>query len=220
MRGPADVIEDGEIALAGILGHCAGWELAAVPQMQGGNLTVTFSDILASETADGRPGDTTRAVWLSVPVQKSGTGERAGAVLGGLASDASFAPGSYGNYALAQARLDRRRQIEGNAASLSEEWQFAGDEGAKVQLRLAFTDAPAQHLKPPQSNVLSATKPGLRRINKTEVVALQLRAGDSNAVKEVTFAASGSLFSPLFDGSEQLISIISAPWLVTQVFVP
>ena len=64
MRGPADVIEDGEIALAGILGHCAGWELAAVPQMQGGNLTVTFSDILASETADGRPGDTTRAATV------------------------------------------------------------------------------------------------------------------------------------------------------------
>ena len=55
----------------------AGWELAAVPQMQGGNLTVTFSDILASETADGRPGDTARAVWLSVPVQKAGSGERA-----------------------------------------------------------------------------------------------------------------------------------------------
>jgi hypothetical protein len=171
-----------------------GWELAVVRQMQGGNVTVTFSDILAAETADGRPGDTARAVWLSVPVQKTGTGERAGAVIGGLASDASFAPGPYGNYALAQARLDRRRQVDGNGASFSEEWQFAGDEGVKVQLRLAFADGPAQHLKPPQSNVLSATKPGLRRINKTEVVALQLRPGDSNAVKEVTFAASGSLF--------------------------
>jgi hypothetical protein len=36
----------------------------------------------------------------------------------------------------------------------------------------------------------------------------------------VSFAASGSLFSPLFDGSEQLIAIISAPWLVTQVLLP
>src|SRR5436305_14683955 len=53
----------------------AGWELAAVPQMQGGNLTVTFSDILASETADGRPVNTARAVWLSVQETKSGTGE-------------------------------------------------------------------------------------------------------------------------------------------------
>ena len=198
----------------------AGWELVAVPQMQGGNLTVTFSDILASETADGRPGDTARAVWLSVPVQKAGTGERAGAVLGGFASNASFAPGPYGNYALAQARLDRRRQVEGSGALVSEEWQFADDNGAKVELRLAFTDGPAQHLKPPPSNVLSATKPSLRRINKTEVVALQLRPGDSNAVKDVSFAASGSLFSPLFDGSEQLIAIISAPWLVTQVLLP
>jgi len=198
----------------------AGWELAAIPQMQGGNLTVTCSDILASETADGRPGDTARAVWLSAPVQKAGTGERAGAVLGGFASNASFAPGPYGNYALAQAHLDRRRQVEGSGVSVSEEWQFADDSGSKIELRLGFTDGPAQHLKPPQSNVLSATKPSLRRINKTEVVALQLRPGDSNAVKEVTFTASGSLFSPLFDGSEQLIAIISAPWLVTQVLLP
>jgi hypothetical protein len=159
-------------------------------------------------------------VWLSVPVQKAGSGERAGAVLGGFASNASFAPGPYGSYAFAQARLDRRRQVEGSGASVSEEWQFSDNNGAKVELRLAFTDGPAQHLKPPQSNVLSATKPSLRRINKTEVVARELRPGDSNAVKDVSFAASGSLFSPLFDGSEQLIAIISAPWLVTQVLLP
>jgi hypothetical protein len=198
----------------------AGWELAPVPQMQGGNLTVTFSDILASETADGQPGDTARAVWLSAPVQKTGTGERAGAVLGGFASDPSFAPGPYGNYALAEAHLDRRRQVEANGASINEDWQFAGNDGARVELRLTFADGPAQHLKPPQSNVLSATKPNLRRINKTEVVVREMRPDDSNTVKEVNFAASGPLLSPLFDGSQQLIAIISAPWLTTQVLVP
>ena len=197
-----------------------GWEPATIPQMQGGNLTVTFSDILASEAANGQPGETARAVWLSAPVQKSGTGERAGAVLGGLASHPSFVPGPYGNYALAQARLDRRRQIEASGASVSEEWQFAGDNGAKVELRLAFADGPARHLKPPESKILSATKPNLRRTNKTEVVAQQLRVGDTSAIKEVTFAASGPLLSSLFDGSEQLVAIISAPWLVTQVLVP
>jgi len=197
-----------------------GWEPAAIPQMQGGNLTVTFSDILASEAANGQPGETARAVWLSAPVQKSGTGERAGAVLGGLASHPSFVPGPYGNYALAQARLDRRRQIEASGASVSEEWQFVGDNGAKVELRLAFADGPARHLKPPESKILSATKPNLRRTNKTEVVAQQLRVGDTSAIKEVTFAASGPLLSSLFDGSEQLVAIISAPWLVTQVLVP
>jgi hypothetical protein len=72
-----------------------GWEPAAIPQMEGGNLTVTFSDILASETADGQPGGTARAVWLSVPVQKGGTGERAGMVLGGPRTLPSF-PGRMG----------------------------------------------------------------------------------------------------------------------------
>jgi hypothetical protein len=197
-----------------------GWESAAIPQMQGGNLTVTFTDILASEKPDGQPAETARAVWLSAPVQKKGTGERAGAVLTGLASHPSFVPGPYGNYALAQARLERRRQIEAAGASVSEEWQFVGDNGTKVELRLAFADGPAQHLKPPQSSVLSATKPNLRRINKTEVVAQQIRVGDTGGVREVTFVARGPLLSALFDGSEQLIAVISAPWLVTQVLVP
>jgi hypothetical protein len=197
-----------------------GWEPAAIPQMQGGNLTVTFSDILASETADGQPGETARAVWLSAPVQKSGSGERAGAVLGGLASNRFLVPGPYGNYALAQAHLDRRRQLDANSTSINEDWQFAGNDGARVELRLTFADGTAQHLKPPQSRVLSATKPNLRRLNKTEVVARELRVGDANAVREITFAASGPVFSSLFDGSEQLIAIVSAPWLVTQVFVP
>jgi len=197
-----------------------GWEPAPVPQMQGGNLTVTFSDILASETADGQPGDTARAVWLAAPVQKVGAGERAGMVLGGLASNASLIPGPYGNYGLAEAHLDRRRQLEASGASINEDWQFAGNDGARVELRLTFTDGAAQHLKPPESRVISATKPDLRRINKTEVVAQQMRPDDSDAVKEVAFMASGPLLSSLFDGSQQLIAIISAPWLTTQVLVP
>jgi hypothetical protein len=198
----------------------AGWESAAIAQMQGGNLTVTFTDILASETPDGQPGETARAVWLSAPVQKSGTGERAGAVLGGFASNASFVPGPYGNYALAEARLDRHRQIEATGATVSEQWQFVADTGAKVELRLAFTAGPARHLKPPQSRVISATKPNLGRLNKTEVVAQQLPVGGTSAVKEVAFVASGPLLSSLFDGSEQVVAVISAPWLVTQVLVP
>ena len=197
-----------------------GWEPATIPQMQSGNLTVTFTDILASDTRDGQPGETVRAVWLSTPVQKRGAGEKAGAVLGGLASHPSFVPGPYGNYTLAQAHLDRRRQIEATGASVSEQWQFVSDNGAKLELRLTFTDGPVRHLKPPESRVLSATKPNLRRLNKTEVVVQQVRFGDTDAVKEIAFAASGPLLSSLFDGSEQLIAVISAPWLMTQVLVP
>lgn len=164
-----------------------GWEPAAVPAMEGGNLTVTFTDILASEPPDGRPGPTARQVWLAAPVQKNGTGERAGAVLGGLASDRAFVPGPYGNYALAEAHLDLRRQDDAGAASVSEEWRFVGDNGAKVELRLVFTDGPARHLRPPPSNVLSAAEPNLRRINKTEVAARQLGPATPTSSSRFTF---------------------------------
>jgi hypothetical protein len=198
----------------------SGWEPASIAEMHGGNLTITLTDILASDRPDGMPGETARAVWLSAPIQKKGTGERAGAVLGGLASDRSFVPGPYGNYAFAQTHVERRRQVEGGGTSISEQWQFIGDNGARVELRLAFTEGPVRHLKPPPSMVLSAAKPSRRRINKTEVVAQQLRAGDTNAIKDFAFTASGPLLSSLFDGSEQVVAVISAPWLVTQVLVP
>jgi hypothetical protein len=197
-----------------------GWEPLAVPAMQGGNLTVTFTDILAAESVDGRPADTARAVWLAAPVHKRGTSERAGAVLGGLASHPSFVPGPYGNYRLAEAKLDRSRRVDASGATISEQWQFAGDDGARVDLRLTFTPGPAQHLKPPPSKVISATKPALRRVNKTEVVAQELRIGDANAVKDVHLAATGPLWGALFDGSQQLVAVVSVPWLVTQVLVP
>jgi hypothetical protein len=51
-------------------------------------------------------------------------------------------------------------------------------------------------------------------------VAQELRLGGTGGVKEAVFAASDPLLSSLFDGSEQLIAVISAPWLVTQVLVP
>lgn len=194
-----------------------GWEPAPVPAMQGGNLTVTFTDILASETPDSRPGETARAVWLSAPVQKSGGSERAGVVLGGFASNSAFVPGPYGNYVLAQTHLDRRRQAEAAGASVSENWRFVAENGAKIEFSLAFSEGPALRLNPPESKVVSATKPNLRRINKTDVVAQQLRPGDA---KELTVTASGPLLSSLFDGSQQIVAVISAPWLMTRVLVP
>ena len=89
-----------------------------------------------------------------------------------------------------------------------------------MELRLAFTEGPLRHLKPPPSRVLSVTKPNLWRLNKTEVVAQQLQVSDTNAVKEAAFTASGPLLSSLFDGSERLIAVTSAPWLITQVLNP
>jgi hypothetical protein len=198
-----------------------GWEPIDVSSMGGSNLVVTFTDILASETPDGKPGETGRLVSFSAPVQKSGTDEKTAMILGGLVSDASFAPGPYGNYTLAKVRLDRHLQTEAAAKSIREEaWQFVGDNGATLEFRLKFSGGEARHLKLPASTNSSAAKPDLRRINKSEIVMQPVRFRDTDSVKDVVLKAAGPQLSPLFDGSEQLIAIFSNPSAVLQVLVP
>jgi hypothetical protein len=198
-----------------------GWEPVQIAGMQGSNLVITFTDVLASETPDGKLGETFRLASLYAPGQKSGTDEKATMVLGGLASDGSFVPGPYGNYVLAKARVDRHRKIEtADESSCEEAWWFVGDNGATIEFRLKFAGGPVQHLKPPESKSLSAAKPDSRRITKTEFVSQPVRFGDIDTVKDVVFTASGPQLSPLFDGSQQLIGIFSIPWSLTQVLAP
>ena len=44
--------------------------------------------------------------------------------------------------------------------------------------------------------------------------------GNADRLKKVTFKASGEKLSPLFDGSEKLISVISVPWYQREIYLP
>ena len=47
-----------------------------------------------------------------------------------------------------------------------------------------------------------------------------VQALERNTYEKFTFKAAGEKLSPLFDGTEQLISLISVPWYQREVYLP
>jgi len=68
----------------------------------------------------------------------------------------------------------------------------------------------------------SGAKPGFYRIYRyTQAVDVVRGAGAaSERLKSYTFKAAGPTLAPLFDGTEQLISITALPYYSRQVFLP
>ena len=68
----------------------------------------------------------------------------------------------------------------------------------------------------------SAVKPDFYRIYRLEQAADVVRstATGTDRAQKYAFKATGAKLSPLFDGSEQLISITSVPLYTRQIFLP
>jgi len=68
----------------------------------------------------------------------------------------------------------------------------------------------------------SGLKPGFYRIYRDEQAADVVRstATSTERVEKYTFKAAAAKLSPLFNGSEQLVSITSLPFYTRQVYLP
>jgi len=201
----------------------AGWEInppAAGPS-KGFNLGVILIDQLMAQDPDGKPVDPVRGGVLVAPVKKTGTESAGIMVLTGLMSPAGGVPGAYGVYALASPDVERTVRSGANGISLVEEsWQFtSGDDriGFQIQFARGSLSRSKAELK-----VFSAAKPDFYRIYRVEQAADVVRSTETGAdlAKKISFKASGPRFAPLFDGTEQLVSVTSIPWYARQVYLP
>jgi hypothetical protein len=189
---------------------------------KGANLVVTFMDWLTVQDPDGKPAKTYRSVGLAVPAKQNGTETTVSMVVGGLSSPPGYAPGPYGNFVAAKSAITRTLRTDDHDVSSAEEvWQFEGESGDSVQLQLQFVRGIAVRSKL-EAKVHSATKADFYRIYRIEqaVDVVRSATGGTDRVQKYCFKASGPLLSSLFNGSEQLVSITSAPWFSRQAFVP
>jgi hypothetical protein len=200
-----------------------GWQVSppSTGPSKDANLNVVLIDVLTVQNPDGSPGETYRAAVLVVPAKK-GTDATVPMVVGGLGSTRSVVPGAYGNFSLAGATVDRHIHTDPTGKSNVEEaWEFKSDGSDAIQLQLQFVRGVAVRGKVelmPHSGV----KPDFYRIYRIEQAADVVRSsaiGTDRAEKYV-FKASGAKLSPLFDGSEQLVSITSLPFYTRQVSLP
>jgi len=185
------------------------------------NLNVVFVDVLTVQNPDGAPGETFRVAALMVPAKKKGTDAVVPMVVGGFASTPSYVPGAYGNEDLASATIDRHAHTDPTGkTNVQESWEFKGNGGDTIELQLQYDRGVATRSK---AEVMphSGVKPDFYRIYRIEqaVDVVRSTASSIDRVQKYTFKATGAKLSPLFNGSEQLVSITSLPFYTRQVFL-
>jgi hypothetical protein len=186
------------------------------------NFRVTFIDRLLNRDPEGKELSPIRTASLGVPVRKTGTQTLGTMVVMGLSSHQSGVPGAYGVGVLATADMERKIRIDAaGTATVEESWQFNAAEGTQIQLQIQYVRGmPAAGKAEPK--VYSAIKPDFYRIYRLEQAVDVVRGAgvETDRVRKITFKASGAKLAPLFDGSEQLISVTSIPWYTRQTYLP
>ena len=100
-------------------------------------------------------------------------------------------------------------------------WEARADDGNALEIQIQFArGVPARDKL--EGKFYSAAKPDFYRTYRYEQGADVARstAAGIDRVTKFSFKASGSKLAPLFDGSEQLITITSIPSFSRSIYLP
>jgi hypothetical protein len=187
---------------------------------KGANINVVLIDYLMVQDMEGKPLPPRTTVALNVP-SKNTAGEAVGLVVGGFIPKAGV-PGPYFVFEAANTSVDRRSHTDAEGKSIIDEtWDIRGDDGNTLQVELQFARGVPARGKA-ESKIHSAAKPDFYRIYQFEqaVDVVRSTATGIDRVSKFSFKASGPKLAPLFDGSQQLISITSVPFYSRTIYLP
>jgi hypothetical protein len=201
----------------------AGFELntpTAGPN-KGANFGITLIDYLMVQDPEGKPLPPRTTIAMNIPSKKTATGEAVGLVFSGLIGQAAV-PGPYGVFGAAKITVDRQSHTDADGKSIIDEtWEAKADDGSMLEITLQFARGVPVRGKV-EAKLHSGGKPEFYRIYKFEQAADVARstATGIDRVSKFAIKATGPRFAPLFNGSEQLISITSVPSYARSVYVP
>jgi hypothetical protein len=197
-----------------------GWEAnpATSGPSAGANVRVTFVDQMAAHDAAGKPTTPVRNLVFGLPVRKPGS------ETGGLMIFAGLSPGSGGPYGTgmkATNTVERKFRHEPAGTTVEESWDYKADNGHSTALQIQFLRGIAARDKA-ELRVYAQPKPEFFRIYRFEQGVDVVRGAGTGTerLQKFTFKASGEKLSPLSDGTEQLISLISVPWYQREIYLP
>jgi len=197
----------------------AGWEVnPGTGPAAGANIRVTFADQMAQGDTSGKSLPPVRNLIFGIPAKRAGEA-------GGLVVFASLSPGDGGPYGTGMKSTNTvERKVShatGKPSVVDESWEYKSENGHASSLQIQYLRGVAERNKA-ELRVYSQVRPTFFRIYRFEQGLDVVLAADGNAerLKKVTFKASGEKLSPLFDGSEKLISVISVPWYQREIYLP
>jgi hypothetical protein len=201
----------------------AGWELNSptAGPTKGFNLGITLIDNVLVQDPEGKPLPPRSTIVLNIPAKRTGTGEAATMVFGGFIAQAG-SPGPYGVYAPANITVGRRSHTGSDGKSMiTETWQAKADDGGLLDIQIEFERGTPARGKV-EAKIHSAAKPDFYRVYRFEQAADVARssAAGIDHVSKFSFKATGPTLAPIFDGTEQLISITSIPSYSRSIYLP
>ena len=188
---------------------------------KGSNLSLVLVDQTMAHDGEGKPLIPYRGATLVVPVRKKGTDTAGPMVVWGL-FEAEGVPGAYGVFMPARVVTERRQRVgaEGKG-TVEESWEFQGADGHSLEIKLHYDHGVPQRGKS-ESRVYSGAHPDFFRIYRVELgsdVARSTATG-VDRISRISVKAAGPTLAPLFDGTEQLVSLTSIPSYLRQVYLP
>jgi hypothetical protein len=200
----------------------AGWEINSptAGPTKGFNVAVVLIDQQFALDADGKPAPLFRGAAIAIPAKKASSDSSGNMIFDGFAGP-GVSPGAYGVYANSAVVIDRKVRTDAEGKSTSEEtWDLKSDNGSALEVQISYSRSAPAWAKVEAKNY-SAAKPDFYRIYRQEQIVDVVRGVDrADRVTKFSFKASGPKLTQLFDGSEQLIGIISIPSYSRQTFLP
>jgi hypothetical protein len=201
----------------------AGWELESptAGPARGFNLGVVLIDYLMVQDPEGKPLPPRSTIVLNAPAKKTATGEAAGMVFGGFIVPAGV-PGPYSVFGPASITIDRSVHTDPDGKSIiKESWQAKADDGSALDIQIEFVRGVPARGKV-EARIHSAAKPDFYRVYRFEQAADVARSTATGVDRIVKFSlkATGPKLAPIFDGTEQLISITSVPIYTRSIYLP
>jgi hypothetical protein len=200
----------------------AGFEMnpPAAGPTKGANLAITLIDYLMVQDPEGKSLPPRTTVAMNIPSKKTATGEAVGMVIGGFILEAG-APGPYFVFAPSMISVNRQTHNVDGKSIVDETWDIKGNDGNALEVVLQFERGALTRAKT-EAKIHSGAKPEFYRIYKFEQVTDVVRSsamGVDRATK-FTVKASGPKLAPLFDGTQQVVSITSVPYYSRSIYVP
>ncbi len=131
-------------------------------------------------------------------------------------------PGAYSVTMPAKVGMAKSSRADGTGSVTAEEtWDISTDQGDQLHFTLVFERGVGMRSHT-ETRVYSGAKPDFYRIYKVDQVTDLVRGatGDSGRARKVEFRASGPHLSPVFDGTEKMVGIMSIPTYYRQIFLP
>ena len=198
----------------------AGWEVnpATTGPSAGANARVTFVDQIQTGNAERKSVPPVRNLIFGIPVKKTGSTTSGLMIFAGLSP---VAGGPYGASIEATNAVERKISHSAAGQTVKEEsWEYKSNTGYTVTMQAQYVRNTATREKS-ELLVFAQPKPDFYRIYRYEQGTDVVRgAGVTDRLQKFSFKATGEKLSPLFDGTEQLISFNSVPFYAREIYLP